>query len=135
METNARWQSEEAVRVLLEEILNQPQYDMYIYTREVLLKNIIDDDSILEQEERVYVNNRASLDFVIFNKMDKKSVLAIEVDGFAFHENNPIQQHKDILKDSILERIGIQLLRLPTNGSEERKKIEEELNKIENEEK
>lgn len=130
MNPDARWKSEEALRVLLEEILKQPKYDMYTYAPGVLIKNIINDDSMLEPEEKRFVNNRASVDFLIFNKMDKKSVLVIEVDGFAFHENNPIQQGRDELKDTILEKIGIKVLRLPTNGSGEREKIEELLNKI-----
>ena len=48
----------------------------------------------------------------------------IEVDGFAFHENNPMQQTKDRLKDSILEKSKIPYLRLKTNGSGEREKLE-----------
>lgn len=54
-------------------------------------------------------------------------MLVIEVDGFAFHENNPMQQTKDRLKDSILEKSKIPYLRLKTNGSGEREKIEARL--------
>ena len=45
------------------------------------------------------------------------------VDGFAFHENKPEQQRRDELKNSILAKYDIPLLRLATNGSGEREKI------------
>ena len=60
---------------------------------------------------------------VVFYKQDKTCVLVIEVDGFAFHENNPDQLTRDRLKDNILRKYGIRVLRLPTNGSGEDEKI------------
>ena len=47
----------------------------------------------------------------------------IEVDGFAFHENRPEQLKRDALKDSILKKYEIPLLRLATNGSGEQERI------------
>jgi len=44
-------------------------------------------------------------------------VLAIEVDGFAFHENNPDQQARDALKDETLDAHQMPLLRLTTTGA------------------
>jgi hypothetical protein len=44
-------------------------------------------------------------------------LLAIEVDGLAFHEKNPVQLVRDALKDGIFETMGFPLLRLPTTGS------------------
>lgn len=123
MNPDARWKSEEAMRVLLEKILNQPEYSMYSFTQGVLLKNLLNDDSQLKEDEKTYVNNRASVDFVIYNKMDKSPVLVVEVDGFAFHENNPKQLLKDNMKDLILAQQGIEYIRLATNGSGEEEKI------------
>jgi very-short-patch-repair endonuclease len=54
-------------------------------------------------------------------------VLAIEVDGFRFHEDRPEQLRRDALKDSILEHFGIPLLRLATTGSDEERRIREAL--------
>ncbi len=123
MNTNARWRSEEVLRVLLEDILSQSEYSMYTYAQGVLLKNLINDDSQLSEAEKTYINNRASVDFVIYYKMDKSPVLVVEVDGFAFHENNPQQLQKDKMKDLILEQKGIEHIRLATNGSGEKEKI------------
>jgi hypothetical protein len=127
MDKCARYQSEEALRVLLEEILVELQYNRYTYIRGVLLRNLLNTVDLLTPEELNFVNNRASLDFIIFRKVDKSCVLAVEVDGFAFHENNPDQLHRDALKDAILKKHKIPLLRLATNGSSEREKIERAL--------
>lgn len=77
----------------------------------------------LSDEEITYINNRASLDFVVFYKQDKTCKLVVEVDGFSFHENRPEQLRRDALKDAILTKYNIPFLRLATNGSGERERI------------
>lgn len=123
MDPAARYRSEEALRVLLEEILTQPQYDRFSYVQGMLLRNLLNAVGNLSDEELAYVNNRASLDFVVNYKQDKSCKLVIEVDGFAFHENRPEQLRRDALKDSILKKYEIPFLRLATNGSRERARI------------
>ena len=123
MDSAARYQSEEALRVLLEEILTQPQYDRFSYVRGMLLRNLLNTVENLSDEELAYVNNRASLDFVVYYKQDKSCKVVVEVDGFAFHENRPEQLQRDALKDSILKKYEIPFLRLTTNGSRERERI------------
>ena len=56
-------------------------------------------------------------------------VLVIEVDGFAYH-NNEKQKERDTVKDSILKKYGIPILRLSTVGSGEREKVIAELTAI-----
>lgn len=127
MNKNPRYKSEEALRVLLDEILAKEQYNHYCYMQEVLLRNLLSTVELLTPEELKFVNNRASLDFVIFYKQDKACALVIEVDGFAFHENEPEQLRRDQLKDSILRKYGVPILRLATNGSREQEKIQNAL--------
>lgn len=55
--------------------------------------------------------------------MDKSPVLAIEVDGTRFHEVGSKQAVRDKMKNHILERCGIALLRLRTDGSGEDEKL------------
>lgn len=93
----------------------------------MLLRNLLNDMTSLNEEELNFVNNRASLDFVIFYKQDKSCVLVIEVDGFKYHENNPIQLQRDQIKDGILQKYDIPILRLPTNGSGEAGRIRNSL--------
>lgn len=123
MDSQARFQSEEALRVLLEEILAQPEFNHFSYTQGMLLRNLLNSVEKLSDDELAYVNNRASLDFVVYYKQDKSCKLVIEVDGFAFHENRPEQLKRDALKDSVLKKYEIPLLRLATNGSGERERI------------
>lgn len=123
MDSTARYQSEEALRVLLEEILTQPQYDRFSYVQGMLLRNLLNTVENLSDEELAYVNSRASLDFVVYYKQDKSCKLVVEVDGFAFHENRPEQLRRDALKDAILKKYEIPFLRLATNGSRERERI------------
>ena len=88
------------------------------------LNNLIRDYSPLTPEERAFASNRLShLDFLIYNKVNKKPVLAIEVDGWAFHKKGSRQYYRDEIKNSILPKYGIKLLRRSTTGSSERKKI------------
>ncbi|HVJ47663.1 DUF2726 domain-containing protein [Desulfitobacterium sp.] len=69
-------------------------------------------------------------DFVIFNKLDKMPVLVVEVDGYAFHANNSKQLERDKMKDTILEKYGIPILRIKTNESGEEAKLRNKLNRI-----
>jgi len=57
------------------------------------------------------------------NKTTKLPALAIEVDGMAFHQAGSEQAKRDALKNSILDKVGIPLLRLSTDGSNEKNKI------------
>lgn len=129
MNPEAKQKSEEILRVYLEELFSQPSYNRYCYQQEVLLRNLLADMSLLTKEEETYVNHRASLDFVVYYKQDKECYFVIEVDGFEFHENNPAQKRKDQLKNCILKKYNIPLLRLPTNGSGEQEKIKQYLEK------
>jgi len=65
--------------------------------------------------------------FVVYNRVTNQPLLAIEVDGFAFHENNPDQRARDALKDEILDAHQMPLLRLPTTGSREHQQIRQAL--------
>lgn len=123
----SRFKSENIMYTLLSEILKEKQYDNLSFATQVLLKNLLKNTERLTPQEIRYVNNRASVDFVLFHKQDKQPVLVIEVDGFAFHENNPSQLEKDAMKDNILRKFDFQFLRLHTNGSGEEGKIKSKL--------
>lgn len=115
----------------LKTMLKEKIYAHYYVADQVILRNMIRKLDGLDKHEIDFINNRASVDFVIYNKQDKRCVLAIEVDGFEYHENNPKQLERDALKNTILNKYGIPILRLPTNGSEEMNKICAKLNEIE----
>ena len=78
------------------------------------MRNLFKNLENLTEEEKRYVNNGARVDFVIYNNMDNKPLLFIEVDGFSFHKNNPKQLEKDNFKNSISKKNGINILRFET---------------------
>ena len=95
------------------------------------LSSLISDTSLLTEDE--YKFARASwshVDFLIENRVSKKPVLVIEVDGFAYHHKGTKQEERDLLKNSILGKYKIPVLRLSTTGSGEVEKIENEIRNI-----
>ena len=85
-----------------------------------LLRNL----DLMSEEQRVYAMNPLThIDLLIYSKISKKPVLAIEVDGYEFHNNNFKQEKRDIMKDNILNLFKIPMLRLATNESGEKEKI------------
>ena len=85
----------------------------------------------MSEEELKYASNyNTHLDFLIINRVGKQPVLAIETDGYSFHNDETIQHQRDLMKDRILSNYGLPLLRLSTKGSSEREKIDNTLNLI-----
>lgn len=71
---------------------------------------------LLDEEEKTFAKNRLShVDFLIYHDISKHPIMAIEVDGWYFH-NSQRQKKRDVLKDSILNKIGLPLSRISTNG-------------------
>lgn len=87
----------------------------------------------MSEEELKYASNfNTHIDFVIINKVSKLPILAIETDGYTFHNNYTKQHKRDIMKNHILSCYGLLLIRLSTKGSGEREKIINELNQLYN---
>ena len=57
-------------------------------------------------------------------------VLVVEVDGYAYHANNPKQLERDNMKDGILRKYDIPILRIRTNESGEEIKLRHKLIEI-----
>ncbi|SKB55924.1 AAA domain-containing protein [Macellibacteroides fermentans] len=95
------------------------------------LAMLICDFSQLNDEERKYAqNDKTHIDFMIYNRVVKRHILAIETDGYAFHKPGTKQFERDKKKDRILSLYEIPLIRLSTTGSNERKIIEDKLSEI-----
>jgi len=115
-------------KLLCENILVKPQYSSIDMVREYRLRDLIRENQPFSEDEVQFIRNNSRLDFLLFNKIDKTPVLAIEVDGVSFHDNE-LQQERDNKKNHILELIGLPLLRLSTDGYNEEARIVESLNK------
>lgn len=57
------------------------------------------------------------------NHVTKKPVLAIETDGYNFHNGDTNQHLRDEMKDHVFKVYDISLLRLSTTGSNEKERI------------
>lgn len=89
---------------------------------------LIQDYSLLNYEESKYAANiNTHIDFLIYNRVSKQPVLAIETDGYMYHKSGTKQAERDVKKDHILELYGIPLVRLSTIGSNEKKVVVDKL--------
>ena len=131
MKNESEYKSENLMNIIIEKVLGEVEFQHLDKIAQISLNRIIKDTSLLLNDELKFVNNSWShLDFLIYNKVSKETVLAIEVDGYAFHENNPEQLKRDKLKDNILLKYNIPIIRFTTNGSEEERKLTDKLNMI-----
>lgn len=88
------------------------------------LRHLISTTSNLTPEQRVYASRSwTHVDFLIYDTVSHKAKLAIEVDGTQYHKTGSDQGLRDQIKDSVLDAIGLPLLRLSTDGSQEKDKI------------
>lgn len=89
-----------------------------------------DYEKLTDEEFRYATPPSTHVDFLIYNRITKVPMLAIEVDGFHYHKEGTRQAERDQMKDEIFAKYAIPLLRLPTNGSEEIKKIKNTLKTV-----
>ena len=128
----SEYDSENLTFSLIENILREfTEYSHLGVFCHTPLRTIIRDWSLLNEEERKYISHYAThIDFLIVNHVTKKPVLAIETDGYNFHNDETDQHRRDEMKNHILEVYGLPLLRLSTTGSGEREKIVKTLKDI-----
>ena len=88
------------------------------------LQLLIRDTSGLSEAEAKFVVSGSHVDFLIVNRCGNVPVLAIEVDGALYHSRHSRQRERDALKDGLLTRLGLPVLRLSTTGSGEVERIE-----------
>ena len=78
----------------------------------------ISDWSLLTEEEKAFASNRLShVDFLVYNSLTKRPLLAIEVDGWYYHKRQGGQVTRDALKDKLLAKLGLPLHRILTTDT------------------
>mgnify|MGYP002516413365 CR=1 FL=1 len=117
--------SENLTRVLLNEIFSETKYKNLSFKMHVSLKDFVKNTNhdLTNDEYKFYMNPNSHADFLIYNKMSKKPLCVIEVDGVSFHEQNVKQKGRDSKKNSILKKNNIPILRLKTCESNEKERI------------
>ena len=123
--------SEKLLDLLLTDILSREEFQSYTYKHQYSLRDLIPDSEDLPEDELRYARNENThVDFLLYSKISKKPLLAIEVDGYKFHKEGTKQHERDKLKNSIFEKIGLPYLRLGTQESGEEERIISALNEI-----
>ncbi len=127
----SEFDSENLMYSLIDDIIADNKYSSLDVICHLPLNMLIRSLEFLSEQECQYVMNPAThLDFLLYNRIGKKPVLAIEVDGYEYHKEGTVQVSRDLLKNHIMELYEIPLLRFKTNGSGEKEKIVEVLEKL-----
>lgn len=127
----SEYDSENLMYVLIRDLLALECFMKLGVATHVPLKMIIcDTDKLTEDEKRYAGNILTHVDFLIFDKLGKLPLLAIEVDGVAFHKAGSRQAERDKLKNGIFEKYGLPLIRFKTDGSGERERLYAKLNHV-----
>lgn len=125
------YDSENLMYALIEDVLAIDKYACIDVLCHFPMNMLIRNPELLNEEECQYAMNPAThIDFLLYNRITKKPVLAVEVDGYDYHKTDTIQASRDLLKNHILELYDIPLLRFKTNGSGEKEKIMDKLEAI-----
>ncbi|MDQ0065148.1 hypothetical protein J2T03_001031 [Chryseobacterium lathyri] len=123
--------SENLMYALIKEVLSDDQFSKYGVILHHPLRNLLLDFSRLNTEEEKYARHHAThLDFLIYNKLGKNPVLAIEVDGYEYHKTESRQAERDRMKNEILEKYKVPLVRFSTTGSGEKERLIKALRKL-----
>ncbi|HFE38485.1 MAG TPA: DUF2726 domain-containing protein [Gammaproteobacteria bacterium] len=124
----SKYDSENLAYGEIEAVLQEKAYRGYGVVCQFPLSTLIRDTEHLTIEESTYATHPwTQTDFLVYRKVDKSPVLVIEVDGYAFHREGTRQAERDALKDSVLTKCGLPILRLSTVGSNERSRIKKKL--------
>ncbi len=112
---DSRYKSEQIVAQLLREVLSAPACQALKYHTQIRLEKLASPtNSDWTETQRAFMR-RASCDFVLYFKVGKTPIGVIEVDG-GYHDH-PVQAARDIMKNKILEKCRIPILRLRTVDS------------------
>lgn len=104
-----------------------PELPLNVICHQKVRLLIRDHEKMTDEERRYATHPNTHVDFLIYNRITKTPVLAVEVDGFHYHKEGTRQAERDRMKDEIFAKYEIPLLRLSTNGSGEIQKIKDQL--------
>lgn len=125
------YNSENLMYIVIERILSLTEFQSLDCVMHQPLKMLIKDPFKLNEDECKYAMNILThTDFLIFSRIDKMPVLVVEVDGYAYHANSPKQLERDNMKNEILRKYEIPIIRIKTNESGEEVKLREKLAQV-----
>ena len=114
----SNYMSENLVYDLLVKVLDELSWKNLSVVCHYPLAKIIFDWSLLTSQEKDYAKNALThIDFLIYNSLTKQPMMAIEVDGWHYHNDKVVQQSRDRLKNQILEKYFLPLYRISTTDT------------------
>jgi len=121
--------AEQEMEKLIKKVIEE--YYGAAYLRHYPLRDLLKDSDgiLLSKEERDFVKHASHVDFMIYSSASKQMRLCVEVDGVTYHSLEE-QKKRDRLKDEILRKYDIPLIRFETNGSKEEEKLKARMDKI-----
>ena len=122
----SQYDSENLMYAAIYDMLQEmPDLPLSVICHQKVRLLIRDHEKLTDEEHRYATHPNTHVDFLIYNRITKAPVLAIEVDGFRYHKDGTRQAERDRMKGQIFTQYGIPLLRLATNGSSEIQKIKD----------
>ncbi len=119
---DSRYKSEQILAQVLREALSDASCQALTFHAQIALDQVASSTNpALTARELAFMHNRASCDFVLYFKVGKTPLGVIEVDGGS--HDRPEQAARDALKNSILAKSGLPILRLRTVESGIEKKV------------
>lgn len=117
------FKSERIMAAVLKDILKKEEFMSLKFHMQIDLIQLVSvKNNLFNERELEFMKQKASCDFVIYYKVGKNPMGVIEIDGSS-HENR-VQQERDVLKNAILQKTDIPLLRLKTvEGNIEKKTL------------
>jgi len=127
----SEFDSENLMYDLIKSVLNDERFNVFDVALHVPLKTIFKNLTQLPDGEYEYANNiMTHCDFIIYDRVTKKPVLGIEVDGTKYHGENSKQHERDVMKNNIFATYNMPLIRFRTDGSQEKAKLIKALSTI-----
>jgi very-short-patch-repair endonuclease len=126
---SSRYRSENIAETALREIIGgDERYSSLQVATQVRLAHLVRDPELLAEltSREEGFRRRASVDLVVYNRITLRPVLVIEVDGHT-HQIDPAQRERDQIKNAMLDLVGQPWLRLRTTGSDEQRRIKDEI--------
>lgn len=124
----SEYDSENLMFSIIDKILSKEEFSKLGVVIHYPLKAIIRDlHKLNERETKFLMNDLTHVDFLIYNKIDKSPVLVIEVDGYNFHKEGSKQKNRDMIKDKILEKYNLPIMRFNTIESQEEERLKKML--------
>ncbi len=127
----SEFDSENLMYNLIDEVLKElNRNDIAIVSHFPLSQLLRDLDKMTDEERKYAINPLTHLDFILYSKVSKECLGAIEVDGYTYHKEGTKQAERDLLKNSILEKYDIPFERFSTKESGEKERLIKFINKI-----